>query len=256
MRARARVPLDIVVFGLRTLRELPGTGRYASEVLRQTAVLVRGTTGLMIGLQLVLGGVLGIFANYLLRSIGGADYVGAVTSLGSGRGTVIVMFGYVFAAKVGCGLVAEIGSMRISDELDAFESVGLDPMRFVVATRLLAIWLYLPFIYCVAQAASELGAYLAVVHGVGEVSSGTFLAAHFGLRNPVDYINSFVEIFVIGTLIAVVAMYYGFRARGGPAEVGEATARSMVFNLVAVHFVYAMGTWLFYGSDPKLPFGG
>ena len=60
------------------------------------------------------------------------------------------MFGYVFAAKVGCGLVAEIGSMRISDEIDALESVGIDPMRYVIGTRLLAVLIFVPLVYIMA----------------------------------------------------------------------------------------------------------
>jgi phospholipid/cholesterol/gamma-HCH transport system permease protein len=185
------------------------------------------------------------------------DYTGVITTLCTSRGVVVLMCGYVLAAKVGCGLVAEIGSMRIADELDAFESVGLNPMRFVIATRFLAVLLYLPLMYIVAQAAADFGVYLSVVKVVGDISYGTWESVHFGIRDPTDYIRSFVELFAIGSAVAITAMYYGYNVRGGPAEVGEATARAIVLNLILVHAIYAAGKLVFFGlGDPGLSLGG
>jgi phospholipid/cholesterol/gamma-HCH transport system permease protein len=255
--ARLATPLDILRFSGRAVLETRGVWRYSSEVLQQAAMLILGTTIVLIVLQAVLGGVCGIFGNYALRGFGASDGVGFFTSL-CARNTPIVMGGYVLSAKVGCGLVAEIGSMKISDELDAYRSVGLDPMRFVVATRLAAVWLVLPFFYLVSQFAAEAGGFLTVVHVIGEVSQGTWEGAHWPLRATGDLWRNMIQFFSVGTAVVLVAMYYGFNVRdGGPPAVGEATAKSMVLNLVLAHLIYAFYSFLFYGGgNVALPIGG
>lgn len=237
------------------LLELRGVWRHSSEVLRQTGILVMGSTLLVLALNVLFGGVCATFGSYLLRPIGATDTIGAVTSV-CGRGAVVVMTGYILAAKVGCGLVAEIGSMKVSEELDALRAIGLNPMRFVVATRLAAMLLYLPPLYLAAQLATDVGAYLITVTAIGEVSQGNWEALHWALRTPRDMWISFGQVLAIGVTVVLVACRYGYTVRGGPADVGAATARSMVLNLVLVHFYYAFGITLFYGTDMSIPFGG
>jgi phospholipid/cholesterol/gamma-HCH transport system permease protein len=247
----------MVRFGAQAFAELPRAWRYGSEILHQTALLIIGTTLLVVLMQMLIGNICGVFSSYLLRSLGAVDYTGVITTLCVSRGVVPLMAGYILAAKVGCGFVAELGSMRIADELDAFESVGLDPMRFVVATRLAAMILYLPLMYIVSEASSDFGAYFGVVHLVGDVAPGTFEAIHWGIRNPFSYVPVSIMVFVTGVLVAIVSMFYGWTVRGGPAAVGEATARAIVVNLILVHLVYGLGTVIFFGlGDPGLSIGG
>jgi len=82
------------------------------------------------------------------------------------------VFGYMMAAKVGTGIVAELGAMRISEEIDALEVMGVDSLLFLCATRLLAAWLVLPFMYVGAIGVAYLASYLAIVDQLGYVSSG------------------------------------------------------------------------------------
>lgn len=257
VRERLVVPLEMLRFSGRAVYETRGVWRYTSEILRQAALLIAGTLLVLIVLQTVMGGICGIFGNYALRSFGASDGVGFFTSL-CARNTVIVMGGYVLSAKVGCGLVAEIGSMKISDELDAFRSVGLDPMRFVIATRLVAMWLVLPLFYFVSQFAAEAGGYLSVVHVIGEVSQGTWEGTHWPLRAPADLWRNLVQFWCVGTSVVLVAMYYGYTVPpGGPPAVGAATARSMILNLVLAHVIYAFFSFLFTGGgNVALPIGG
>ena len=84
------------------------------------------------------------------------------------------MFGYMMAAKVGTGIVAELGAMRISEEIDALEVMGVDSIMFLCATRLLAAWMVLPFMYVGAIGVGFFASYLAVVDQIGYVSSGGF----------------------------------------------------------------------------------
>jgi phospholipid/cholesterol/gamma-HCH transport system permease protein len=247
---------DMATFWLRALVQMRGVWRHFSEILRQTAALIVGTTLILAALQFTVGGTCGLLGNYFLRSVGAQNYLGLFTSLCTIREAVPIMFGYVFAAKVGCGLVAEIGSMRINEELDAFNAVGLDPMRFVVATRLAAAWLFMPLAFCISALMVYLGTEFTVVHLIGDVSQGAFESVHWGLQSTRDQLFSFIKLFTIGTTVVLVATYYGYTVRGGPAEVGTATARSMIVSLVLIHVVDASWSAIFYGGSPGMPIGG
>jgi phospholipid/cholesterol/gamma-HCH transport system permease protein len=162
----------------------------------------------------------------------------------------------MMSAKVGTGIVAELGSMRISDEIDALEVMGIDSVLFLCATKLLAAWMVLPFMYMAAIGAGFFASYLAVVQQVGEVSSGGFFLIFWMFQNPPDFVYSVIKAMAMATLIVLIGCYYGFHATGGPVGVGRATAKSMVVNIVGVHLVGMLGTQLFWGANPRAPIGG
>jgi phospholipid/cholesterol/gamma-HCH transport system permease protein len=162
----------------------------------------------------------------------------------------------MMAAKVGTGIVAEIGAMRISDEVDALEVMGVNPMIFLCATRLLAAWMTLPFIYLAGIGVGFFASYLAVVEQVGEVSAGGYFLIFWMFQNPPDLIFSVIKGMFMATAIVLVGCYYGYTASGGPVGVGTATAKSMVLNIVLVHIIGMMGTLVFWGANPRAPIGG
>jgi phospholipid/cholesterol/gamma-HCH transport system permease protein len=162
----------------------------------------------------------------------------------------------MMAAKVGTGIVAELGSMRISDEIDALEVMGIDSVLFLCATRLLAAWMVLPFMYMTAVGAGFFASYLAVVQQIGEVSSGGFSLIFWMFQNPPDLLYSVIKGMVMATAIVLVGCYYGYHAGGGPVGVGTATAKSMVMNIVLVHLIGMLGTQVFWGANPRAPIGG
>jgi phospholipid/cholesterol/gamma-HCH transport system permease protein len=246
---------EVGAFAARALLELRGVLPYASEVMRGCAVLTLGTALLVGVIAAVAGAECTLFGYYAFRTIGAQSFTGAFSEFCGIRAISALFFGYIFAAKVGCGLVAEIGSMRIGEELDAYESVGIDPMRYVVGTRIAAIMLCLPFLAVIALAAVALGGYFVALVQLGEPSRAAFEAAYWGVQSPIENLFAIVKICAIGVAISLVATYYGYRARGGPVGVGAATARSMVVNLVLIHFIDAVGTSAFFGT-PLVPFGG
>ena len=99
----------------------------------------------------ILGLQCGIEGAYFNRSVGAPAYAGLFAAWCDLRKTVPYMFGYIMAAKVGTGIVAELGAMRINEEIDALEVMGVRPIMFLAATRLLAAWMVLPFIYIAAS---------------------------------------------------------------------------------------------------------
>ena len=165
-------------------------------------------------------------------------------------------FGYMLAAKVGTGIVAELGAMRISDEIDAMEVMGIPPITFLCATRLLAAWIALPFIYLVGIGVMFVASYVSVVQQIGDVSSGGYELIFWMFQNPPDLIFSLIKGMFMATAIVLVGCYYGYTASGGPVGVGTATAKSMVLNIILVHIIGMLGTLIFWGSNPRAPIGG
>ena len=229
---------------------------FIGEALRQAALLITGSMLIVLGLVFVLGLECGIEGAYGAKAVGAVSAAGVITSLCDLREVIPYAFGYMMAAKVGTGIVAEIGSMRISDEIDALEVMGLDSVLYLGATRLLGTWLVLPFIYAIAVFAGFVASYLSVVVQLSQVSSGGYLRLFWQFQSPTDFLYSGIKGMVMATVIVLVGCYYGYYTAGGPVGVGRATARSMVVNITAIHAIGLVTTQLFWGADPRAPIGG
>jgi phospholipid/cholesterol/gamma-HCH transport system permease protein len=230
--------------------------RFFGEALRQSGILIVSSTLVIWGLVFIIGLQCGIEGAYFNRSVGAPAYAGVFSAWCDLRELVPLGFGYMMAAKVGTGIVAELGSMRISDEIDALEVMGISGVTFLCATRLLAALMVLPFVYLCSIGAGFLASYLAVVQQIGDVSSGGFFLIFWQFQNPPDLLYSLLKAMTMAVVIVVVGCYYGFNASGGPVGVGTATAKSMVLNIVAVHLIGMLGTQLFWGANPRAPIGG
>jgi phospholipid/cholesterol/gamma-HCH transport system permease protein len=249
---------EISKFCLRVLGQVYGLRvfRFFGESLRQAGILILSSTLVIWGLVFIIGLQCGIEGAYFNRSVGAPAYAGVFSAWCDLRELVPYAFGYMMAAKVGTGIVAELGSMRISDEIDALEVMGIDSLLFLCATRLLAAWMVLPFMYIAAVGAGFFASYLAVVQQIGEVSSGGFFLIFWMFQNPPDLLYSVLKGMFMATAIVLVGCYYGYTASGGPVGVGTATAKSMVLNIVLVHLIGMLGTQLFWGANPRAPIGG
>jgi phospholipid/cholesterol/gamma-HCH transport system permease protein len=230
--------------------------RFFGETLRQAGILIVSSTIVIWGLVFIIGLQCGIEGAYFSRSVGAPSNAGVFAAWCDLREVVPYAFGYMMAAKVGTGIVAELGSMRISDEIDALEVMGIDSVLFLCATRLLASWLVLPFVYLAAVGAGFFASYLAVVEQIGEVSSGGYFLIFWMFQNPPDLLYSLIKGMVMATAIVLVGCYYGYNASGGPVGVGTATAKSMDLNIVLVHLIGMLGTQVVWGSNPRAPIGG
>ena len=249
---------DIAKFCWRVVVEvLEGRAlRFFGETLRQAGVMIVGSALVILGLAFILGLQCGIEGAYFARSIGSPQIGGSFSAICDLREVMPYAFGYMMAAKVGTGLVAEISAMRISDEIDALEVMGISSLTFLCATKLLAAWIVLPFIYVAAVGAGFVASYLAVVQQVGEVSEGGYWLIFWMYQNPPDLIFSTIKGMAMATAIVLVGLYYGYTASGGPVGVGTATAKSMVLNTVLVHLIGMTGTQIFWGNNARAPIGG
>jgi phospholipid/cholesterol/gamma-HCH transport system permease protein len=249
---------EIAKFGARDLGQVLGgrVFRFFGEALRQCGILILGSTMVILALAFILGLSCGLEGAYFSRAVGAPANAGVFSAWCDLREVIPYAWGYMLSAKVGTGLVAELGAMRITDEIDALEVMGVSSMTFLCATRLLAALVVFPFMYVAAVGAGFVGSYLAVVEQIGEVSSGGFFLIFWQFQNPPDLLYSLIKGMAMALVIVIVGTYYGYTASGGPVGVGTATAKSMVLNTVLVHIIGMLGTQVFWGQDPRAPIGG
>jgi phospholipid/cholesterol/gamma-HCH transport system permease protein len=245
-------------FGVRVAGQVYSgrVGRFFGESLRQAGILILGSALIVWAFIFILGLNCGVIGAYFVRSYGLPSYAGLFSAYCDLREGLPYAFGYILSAKVGTGIVAELGAMRISDEIDALEVMGIPPVTFLAATRLLGAWIALPFVYLAGIGIGYLASYLAVVQQIGDVSSGGYLLIFWMFQDFVDIFFSLAKAMVMATIIVLVGCYYGYTASGGPVGVGTATAKSMVVNIIMIHIVGMLGTLIFYGSNPRAPIGG
>jgi phospholipid/cholesterol/gamma-HCH transport system permease protein len=239
-------------FAVKIVRYLPGTSRCLSEVLRQVGILVLSSTAIIWFMEAILAAEISLEGHYLLRQLGAGGYTGVFTAV-SDYTVAPEMWGWVLTAKVGCGLVAELGSMRISEEIDALEVMGMDSMSYLIGTRFLAMLIYTPFMFIAASEIMYQVNYILNVNIFQSVSAGQFLAVHYTFLTQQDVVFSFIAALIIGLGIVITGCYYGYNATGGPVGVGKATAKSAIINLIIVSAVGAIFQQLFFGGFLRAP---
>jgi len=244
---------EILRFTGRTVRCMPRAWAYPSEVFRQTGILIVGSSFVILLMLMIIASECALEGHYLLRQLGVGSYTGLFTSLG-GYNITATMYGWILASKVGSGYVAELGAMRISDEIDALEVMGIDSMPYLVGTRMWAIIIYTGFVGMVGIGLSDVQYWIMNVPLFHSYSYGQFLDVHFGFITWSDMLAEIWGMYVNGILLILCACYYGFTAKGGPVGVGRNTAKSMIINMAIISLVGAVVNQFFFsGYGPRAP---
>jgi phospholipid/cholesterol/gamma-HCH transport system permease protein len=244
---------EILRFAAKVFRAMPKAWKYPSEVLRQTGILILNSSGVILLMEMIIAAECALEGHYLLRQLGVGSYTGLFTSLG-GYNITPVMWGWILSSKVGSGIVAELGAMRISDEIDALEVMGIDSLAYLVATRLWALLIYTGFVGMIAIGLSDIVYWAMNVLLFQSYSYGQFLDVHFGFITWSDMSAEVWHMYITGFLIVLTACYYGFNAKGGPVGVGRNTAKSMIINMALISLLGAViNQFFFSGYGPRAP---
>src|SRR5271168_921998 len=233
--------------------------RYRAETLRLIAQIGMGT-----GAMAVVGGTVAIVAFTTLSgsslvaiqgfaSLGyiGVDvFTGFFAALINVRIAAPVVTGIALAATVGAGATAELGAMRISEEIDALEVMGIKSISYLVSTRIMAGLVVIVPLYAAAMIMSFLSPQIVTTILYGQ-TFGTYDHYFRTFLRADDVMWSFLEAIIIAALVMVTHCYYGYYASGGPVGVGEAVGRSMRLSLVSVQVVTLFAALALYGVDPN-----
>ncbi|MBC9731891.1 MlaE family ABC transporter permease [Nocardioides marmotae] len=256
---------DAATFSLRALAATGSTLRlYRAEVLRQLAdiswgsgalVVGGGTIGVMVLLAFSAGTSLGIEGFAGLELVGLAPLTGFVSASVNTRELAPLVAALALAAQVGCRFTAQIGSMRIHEEIDALEVMAVHPMRYLVSTRVIAAMTAILPLYLIGLIGSWIASEVAVTVLFGQ-SPGTYEHYFDTFISARDVGFSVVKILVFALLVTLIHCWYGFRAAGGPQGVGEATGRAIRASIVVVVVVDMLLTLVFWGNDPGFRISG
>ncbi|MBV8348354.1 MAG: ABC transporter permease [Mycolicibacterium sp.] len=232
---------------------------YRREVIRLIAEIGMGTgamaviggTVAIVGFVTLSGGSLIAIQGFAsLGNIGVEAFTGFFAALVNVRIAAPVVSGTALAATVGAGATAELGAMRISEEIDALEVMGINSISYLVSTRMLAGFVVVIPLYAMAILMSFLSAQITTTFFYGQ-SLGTYEHYFRTFLRANDVGWSFVQAIVISIIVMLAHCYFGYWAAGGPVGVGEAVGRSMRASLVNVVVVVLLASLALYGVNPN-----
>jgi phospholipid/cholesterol/gamma-HCH transport system permease protein len=256
---------DFGMFSVKVLRALPSTlRRYPGEYMNHLTDIAWGTGALLVGggvigimvlLSVAAGTSLGIegFSGLELLSLG--PLAGAVNAGVSTRELAPLIAALALASQVGCRFTAQIGSMKLHEEIDALSVMAVPPTYYLATTRVAATMTAILPLYYIGLIGSWVASRAVVVFLFGQ-SGGTY-DHYFGqFISGRDLAISTLKILVFTLVVALIHCWYGFNAAGGPAGVGEATGRAIRASIVTVIVLDMIFTLFFYGTDPGVRLSG
>jgi phospholipid/cholesterol/gamma-HCH transport system permease protein len=228
--------------------------RYKREILNTLAEVafgvgglsvIAGTVGVIAFLAFFAGTEVGIQGYSSLSQLGVAKFTAFISAYFNTREVAPLVASIALAATVGCGYTARLGSMRISEEIDALDVMGIPSLPFLVTTRMIAAFIAVIPLYIVALFASYLAPRLIVTLIYGQ-SAGTYDHYFIQFLPPIDMLWSFGKLIFLAVAIILIHCYYGYTASGGPAGVGMAVGRAIrtsIVTTVVADFFLSFAIW-------------
>ncbi|MFD2418788.1 MlaE family ABC transporter permease [Amycolatopsis pigmentata] len=242
-------------FYFRSLAWTPRTiRRYSKETLRLLTevcfgtgglAVIGGTIGVMIGMTMFTGLIVGLQGYAALNQLGTAALTGFISAYFNTREVAPLAAGLALSATVGCGFTAQLGAMRISEEIDALEVMGVPSLPYLVTTRVIAGIVAVVPLYAVGLLSSYLASRQVTVWLYGQ-SAGTYDHYFTLFLPPEDVIWSFLKVMIFSALVILSHCYYGYTATGGPAGVGMAVGRAVRTSIVLISvldFFLSLAIW-------------
>ncbi|WP_099023755.1 MlaE family ABC transporter permease [Mycolicibacterium palauense] len=256
---------DQAIFYGKALAGVPYALRYyRNDVIRLIAEISMGVGTLaMIGgtlvivgfLTLATGGTLAVQGYSSLGNIGIEALTGFLAAFINVRISAPVVTGIGLAATFGAGVTAQLGAMRINEEIDALEAMAIRPIAFLVSTRIVAGMIAITPLYSIAVILSFLASRVTTVTLLGQ-SSGLYQHYFTTFLSPTDLLWSFVQALAMALTVLLIHTYFGYHASGGPAGVGVATGDAVRTSLILVVSVTLLVSLSIYGSDGNFNLSG
>jgi phospholipid/cholesterol/gamma-HCH transport system permease protein len=238
--------------------------KYKNVVFNLVSDITVGAGALVVGAGMVFvifsmsfftGANVGLQGYAGLEQIGAEAFVGLIGSFANTREVTPLIAGVAFAAQVGAGFTAELGAMRISEEIDALEVMSVRPMSYLVGTRVLAALIAIIPLYLIALFASFFATRLVTTEFFG-LSPGVYDYYFRLYLPPIDILYSLIKASVFAVIVALIHCYYGFFASGGPAGVGVAVGRAIRLSIVAVVVFNLVLSLIFWGGGNTVSLTG
>ena len=227
---------DITRFAGRTIREIFRRPYERQELARQCYSIGYKTLPLISITALIMGLVLTLQTFPMLARLGAESELPGLIFVSILREIGPVITALIFAGKVGSGIGAELGSMRVTEQIDAMEVSGINPMKFLVSTRVLATTLMVPILVFFADAIGLIGSF-AGINIQASVSVRLFFIQSFEDIGFIDFIPATIKTFFFGFAIGIIGCYKGYTASGGTQGVGRASNASVVISSIVIFII-------------------
>jgi phospholipid/cholesterol/gamma-HCH transport system permease protein len=254
-----------LAFYIRALIATPRSiKRYPREILRLLAevtlgsgalAVIGGTVGVITAMAFFTGTEVGLQGYASLNQIGTAAFSGFVSAYFNTREISPLIAGIALAATVGCGFTAQLGAMRISEEVDALEVMAIPSMPFLVTTRIVAGLIAIMPLYVVGLLSSYFATRLVVTGFYGQ-SAGTYDHYFNQFLPPGDVLWSFGKVLIFAVVVILIHCYHGYTASGGPAGVGVAVGRAVRTSIVAINVIDLFLSMAIWGSTTTVRLAG
>jgi phospholipid/cholesterol/gamma-HCH transport system permease protein len=244
---------EITVFFVRALWGIRHVHRHFEEFIRFAAYVALSTLPVVVVINYFMGSECGLESWYSLKIIGVQDLGGVFDAFCDLRECTPIYFGFAIGAKVGCGLAAELGTMRISQEIDALKTLGINTIDYLVSTRVLACLLVLPLLHVAALAASFVASFVVQILQIQALSRGIYLDYFWRFMNPLDLVYSLVKAMSFALCTIACGIYYGYNVTGGSDGVGRAAAKTTGISMIFVIIFNSIFTQVFWGVNPHTP---
>ena len=270
-RAFRRVPRAVDSFGDQALfyaesvRYVPNAvRRYRKETIRNIAemtmgtgalVMIGGTVGVAAFLTLASGGVIAVQGYESLGNIGIEALTGFLSAYLNVRIVAPIIAGIALAATIGAGTTAQLGAMRIAEEIDAVEAMAVHSVSYLVSTRLVAGMIAIIPLYSLSVLAAFFSARTITVYVNGQ-SGGLYDHYFKTFLIPTDLLWSFAQAIVMAIAVMLVHTYYGFNASGGPVGVGIAVGKAVRTSLIVVVIITLFISLAVYGATGNFNLSG
>ena len=254
-----------MAFYLKALAWTPRTlRRYKKEVLRLLAevtfgtgalAVIGGTVGVITFLSFFTGTEVGLQGYAALNQIGTGAFTGFISAYFNTREIAPLSAGLALSATVGCGFTAQLGAMRISEEIDALEVMAVPSLPFLVTSRLIAGFVAVIPLYVVGLLSSYL-ATRTITTVYYHQSAGTYDHYFHLFLPPGDIYRSFIKVLIFAVVVMLSHCYYGYTAKGGPAGVGVAVGKAVRTAIVAINVVDFFMSLAMWGANATVRLGG
>jgi len=238
--------------------------RYRREIIRLiaeismgagTLAMIGGTLTIVGFMTLAAGGTLAVQGYSSLGNIGIEALTGFLAAFINVRIAAPIVAGIGLAATFGAGVTAQLGAMRINEEIDALEAMAIRPVSYLVSTRIVAGMMAITPLYSIAVVLSFFASQFITTALFGQ-SSGLYNHYFTTFLNPIDLLWSFLQAIAMAITILLIHTYYGYFASGGPAGVGVATGNAVRTSLIVVVSVILLVSLAIYGSNGNFNLSG
>jgi phospholipid/cholesterol/gamma-HCH transport system permease protein len=262
--ATRRLGEQTAFYGRSLVATVDAVRRYPGELLRLIAemgmgtgalAVIGGTVGIIGFLTLTTGALVAVQGYDTLSNVGVEALTGFLSAFFNVRMIAPCTAGVALAATIGAGATAQLGAMRINEEIDALEVMGIRSITYLASTRIIAGVLVVIPLYAVAVLMSFFASKFGTLYIYGQ-SRGVYEHYFSTYLRPTDLLWSFLAVLVMATGVMVVHTYYGFTASGGPAGVGEAVGRSVRSSMIVTAFTALMISLSVYGQSGNFNLSG